>query len=159
MTRALPFTEHSLARAIRGVEKAGRFVIGVRGPKGPSKSPGNPEDCRTLDRREVARRLYQRAAQHIEPSLVQLLERAAELIQDDDTRITFRTHTSFPFLRIARQFSVPYADVLNHAENIYSAVNRPETLPFEIGTRIDLTIEAAVFVETERRAAVGGADA
>jgi hypothetical protein len=30
MTKALPFTEASLARAIRGVERAGRFVIGVR---------------------------------------------------------------------------------------------------------------------------------
>lgn len=30
MTRALPFTELSLARAIKGVEKAGRFVVGVR---------------------------------------------------------------------------------------------------------------------------------
>lgn len=30
MTRTLPFTELSLARAIKGVEKAGRFVIGVR---------------------------------------------------------------------------------------------------------------------------------
>lgn len=30
MTRALPFTEISLARAIKGVERAGRFVIGVR---------------------------------------------------------------------------------------------------------------------------------
>jgi hypothetical protein len=30
MTRALPFTEASLARAIRGVERAGRFVIGVK---------------------------------------------------------------------------------------------------------------------------------
>jgi 20S proteasome alpha/beta subunit len=30
MSRALPFTEASLARAIKGVEKAGRFVIGVR---------------------------------------------------------------------------------------------------------------------------------
>jgi len=30
MTKALPFTELSLARAIRGVEKAGRFVVGVR---------------------------------------------------------------------------------------------------------------------------------
>ena len=28
MTRALPFTECSLARAIKGVEKAGRFVVG-----------------------------------------------------------------------------------------------------------------------------------
>jgi len=30
MTRAIPFTEASLARAIRGVERAGRFVIGVK---------------------------------------------------------------------------------------------------------------------------------
>jgi hypothetical protein len=30
MSRALPFTEASLARAIKGVERAGRFVIGVR---------------------------------------------------------------------------------------------------------------------------------
>jgi hypothetical protein len=29
VTRALPFTEISLARAIKGVERAGRFVIGV----------------------------------------------------------------------------------------------------------------------------------
>jgi hypothetical protein len=30
MSRALPFTEASLARAIKGVERAGRHVIGVR---------------------------------------------------------------------------------------------------------------------------------
>jgi hypothetical protein len=30
VTRALPFTEASLARAIKGVERAGRFVIGVK---------------------------------------------------------------------------------------------------------------------------------
>ena len=30
MTRALPFTAASLARAIKGVEKAGRFVVGVK---------------------------------------------------------------------------------------------------------------------------------
>jgi hypothetical protein len=30
MTRALPFTSASLARAIKGVELAGRFVVGVR---------------------------------------------------------------------------------------------------------------------------------
>lgn len=30
MTKALPFTVLSLARAIKGVELAGRFVIGVR---------------------------------------------------------------------------------------------------------------------------------
>lgn len=31
MTKPLPFTEVSLARAIRGVERAGRFVVGVKG--------------------------------------------------------------------------------------------------------------------------------
>jgi hypothetical protein len=30
MSRALPFTAASLARAIKGVEKAGRFVVGVK---------------------------------------------------------------------------------------------------------------------------------
>jgi hypothetical protein len=30
MSRALPFTEASIARAIKGVERAGRHVIGVR---------------------------------------------------------------------------------------------------------------------------------
>lgn len=30
MTRALPFTAASLARAIKGVERAGKIVIGVR---------------------------------------------------------------------------------------------------------------------------------
>lgn len=30
MTKALPFTKLSLARAIKGVELAGRFVIGVK---------------------------------------------------------------------------------------------------------------------------------
>lgn len=31
MTKPLPFTEVSLARAIKGVERAGRFVVGVKG--------------------------------------------------------------------------------------------------------------------------------
>ena len=30
MTRSIPFTAASLARAIKGVEQAGRFVIGVK---------------------------------------------------------------------------------------------------------------------------------
>jgi hypothetical protein len=30
MTRALPFTEASIARAIRGAEKAGKHVAGIR---------------------------------------------------------------------------------------------------------------------------------
>ena len=30
MTRALPFTEASVARAIKGVARAGRFVVGVK---------------------------------------------------------------------------------------------------------------------------------
>jgi hypothetical protein len=31
MTKSLPFTEASLARAIRGVERAGWYVVGVKG--------------------------------------------------------------------------------------------------------------------------------
>jgi hypothetical protein len=31
MTKSLPFTEVSLARAIRGVKRAGHFVVGVKG--------------------------------------------------------------------------------------------------------------------------------
>jgi len=30
MTKALPFTEASIARLIKGIERAGRFVVGVR---------------------------------------------------------------------------------------------------------------------------------
>jgi hypothetical protein len=30
MSRSIPFTQASIARAIKGVERAGRFVIGVR---------------------------------------------------------------------------------------------------------------------------------
>ncbi len=30
MGRALPFTEASIARLIRGIERAGRFVVGAR---------------------------------------------------------------------------------------------------------------------------------
>jgi hypothetical protein len=30
MSRALPFTTASMARSIKGVEKAGRFVVGVK---------------------------------------------------------------------------------------------------------------------------------
>jgi hypothetical protein len=30
MTKALPFTEALLARGIKGVEKAGRYVVGVK---------------------------------------------------------------------------------------------------------------------------------
>jgi hypothetical protein len=30
VTKALPFTEQSIARLIRGIEAAGRFVIGAR---------------------------------------------------------------------------------------------------------------------------------
>lgn len=56
MTRALPFTEASIARAIRGVERAGRYVIGVKsdgtvvvGDKpldGASLLPANAQDTR-----------------------------------------------------------------------------------------------------------------
>lgn len=47
MTKALPFTEHSIARAIRGVEKAGRFVIGVR-PDGTLIIGDRPIDTASL---------------------------------------------------------------------------------------------------------------
>jgi hypothetical protein len=47
MTRPLPFTEHSLARAIRGVEKAGRFVLGVK-PDGTLIVGDKPIDVASL---------------------------------------------------------------------------------------------------------------
>jgi hypothetical protein len=30
VTKALPYTKHEIARAIAGIEKAGRFVVGFR---------------------------------------------------------------------------------------------------------------------------------
>jgi hypothetical protein len=47
MTRALPFTEHSLARAIKGVEKARRFVVGVK-PDGTLIVADKPIDITSL---------------------------------------------------------------------------------------------------------------
>jgi hypothetical protein len=47
MTKALPFTEASLARAIKGVERAGRFVIGVR-PDGTLIVGDKPIDTASL---------------------------------------------------------------------------------------------------------------
>lgn len=47
MTKALPFTEASLARAIRAVERAGRFVVGVR-PDGTLIVGEKPIDLATL---------------------------------------------------------------------------------------------------------------
>lgn len=47
MTRALPFTAMSLARAIKGVEQAGRFVIGVR-PDGTLIVGDKPIDSASL---------------------------------------------------------------------------------------------------------------
>jgi hypothetical protein len=47
MTKALPFTEASLARAIKGVERAGRFVIGVR-PDGTLIVGHKPVDVANL---------------------------------------------------------------------------------------------------------------
>jgi hypothetical protein len=44
MTRALPFTEYSLARAIKGVEKAGRFAIGFRPADGTLLIADKPLD-------------------------------------------------------------------------------------------------------------------
>lgn len=51
MTKALPFTQASLARAIQAVERAGKFVIGVR-PDGTlivGESPLNPGSILPLD--------------------------------------------------------------------------------------------------------------
>jgi hypothetical protein len=47
VTRALPFTQVSLARAIKGVERAGRFVIGVR-PDGTLIVGDKPIDSATI---------------------------------------------------------------------------------------------------------------
>lgn len=47
MTKALPFTEASLARAIKGVERAGGFVVGVR-PDGTLLIAQKPLDIETL---------------------------------------------------------------------------------------------------------------
>jgi hypothetical protein len=47
MTKALPFTAASLARAIRGVEQAGKHVIGVR-PDGTLILGDKPVDSASL---------------------------------------------------------------------------------------------------------------
>ena len=47
MTRALPFTAASLARAIKGVEKAGRFVVGVK-PDGTLVVTDKPIDITSV---------------------------------------------------------------------------------------------------------------
>jgi hypothetical protein len=47
MSRSLPFTEHSLARAIRGVERAGRFVWGVK-PDGTLIIGDKPLDAASI---------------------------------------------------------------------------------------------------------------
>lgn len=47
MTRTIPFTAASLARAIKGVEQAGRFVIGVK-PDGTLIVGDKPVDSASL---------------------------------------------------------------------------------------------------------------
>ena len=47
MTKALPFTANGLARAIKGVELAGRFVVGVR-PDGTLIVGDKPVDTASL---------------------------------------------------------------------------------------------------------------
>ncbi|WP_315749575.1 MULTISPECIES: hypothetical protein [unclassified Bradyrhizobium] len=47
MSRTLPFTAASLARAIKGVEKAGRFVVGVK-PDGTLIVADKPIDASSL---------------------------------------------------------------------------------------------------------------
>jgi len=47
MSRAIPFTAASLARAIKGVEQAGRFVVGVK-PDGTLIVADKPVDTASL---------------------------------------------------------------------------------------------------------------
>ena len=47
MSRALPFTTASIARAIRGVERAGLFVVGVK-PDGTLIVADKPVDLASL---------------------------------------------------------------------------------------------------------------
>jgi hypothetical protein len=47
MSKALPFTEASLARAIKGVQRAGLFVVGVK-PDGTLIVGGKPFDTSSL---------------------------------------------------------------------------------------------------------------
>ena len=47
MTKAIPFTAASLARAIKGVEAAGRFVVGVK-PDGTLIVAEKPLDTASL---------------------------------------------------------------------------------------------------------------
>ncbi len=47
MTRALPFTEASVARAIKGVGRAGLFVVGVK-PDGTLIVADKPVDVASL---------------------------------------------------------------------------------------------------------------
>jgi hypothetical protein len=47
MSKPLPFTEASIARAIKGVERAGRFVIGVR-PDGTLIVGDKPVDTASM---------------------------------------------------------------------------------------------------------------
>lgn len=47
MTKAIPFTQDSLARAIKGVEKAGRHVVGVK-PDGTLIVADKPVDVASL---------------------------------------------------------------------------------------------------------------
>jgi hypothetical protein len=47
MTRALPYTEASIARLIKGIERAGRFVVGAR-PDGTLIIADKPIDPSSL---------------------------------------------------------------------------------------------------------------
>jgi hypothetical protein len=48
MTKPLPFTEASLARAVRGVERAGLFVVGVKSDGTLLVSHNKPLDAVSL---------------------------------------------------------------------------------------------------------------
>lgn len=58
MTKALPFTEASLARAIKGAKRAGLHVVGVKADgtiivgDAPSQAPENTEELKPEKRLE-----------------------------------------------------------------------------------------------------------
>lgn len=59
--------------------------------------------------------------------------------------------TSFPFLKIARDFDLPYRDVIQHVEWSDTFRGKPIFQPF---SAIDLAIARAVEAEQDRRDAV-----
>lgn len=52
-SRAAPFTVAAVSRAIKGVERAGKFVVGVRLADGTLIVANNPLDTASLEQRTV----------------------------------------------------------------------------------------------------------